>query len=932
MFPYEVALPNPNPDARPMLAGINRATLRLLSLSGRIRPDERRDVLGAFLTLFAFMAGHALLETARDALFLASLPARRLPWVYLAIAVVAIAVGRGEPPFVRRFSARNELGGWLLAASVVTAGFWFVAGRDGVWVLYSLYVWSGVIVSLIVVRFWTILATRFTVTQAKRVFPLIASGSVVGAIVGSGAARIVTAFLEPRHLVLAAAAAFFVASTAPALLDVGDGGGQRSRRWSGLGEVSRTIWTRPYLLRMAGLVLLATVSFTLIDFVFKSVADELVPADELGAFFASTYLAINVLSLVVQLLLVSWLLGHFGLVSAVVFVPAVLMVSTLGFVVAGGLTAAVVLKGADGGLRHSLYRTGTELLFVPLSERLRTQVKGVIDVVGQRGGQAVASILILMLLSTPAGVGTFGAIACLTTVGWLLVASGLKEHYLDVFRETLHPETDRRGSAFPSLDVASLDTLVATLTAPEDRRVIAALDILDAQRRSDVVPPTLLYHPSADVVVRAFEVFISGKREDALEITPRLLSHADARVRAGAVRALSVMAPDRAPLEEAFRDPDARVVGTARAAFVACGWDADGSVAKELTRLAADSDASVRHAVASALRVRPASELEPLLRGFLADSDTEVVREAVAAAGALGTPGMVEPLIRCLARRSLRDDVRFTLTRFGSLALNRLAEALADTRLPHSIRTQIPGAIALSGSATAPQILLRHLRDEQDGLIRFRVLRALGRWRREQPNFPLDGTLLQGALVQAVSTAFDLMQWRHTLTAGAATSPRRDTELHRVLVTLLRDKQDHALERAFRLLNLQSGSDEYQRVYRGLHSPIPQSRAGSRELLTHMVMPPLREPLTTLLDDLHGERDPTVMSGGERDPGVEYLRAVAEIVSCGIESASSVAAAHATELQLTEVAAVIEGVPPVSAEHAATLARAARLLSGLEVA
>ena len=52
-----------------------------------IRPTERRGVLAAFLTMAAAMAAHQLLETARDALFLASLPASRLPWVYLAIAV-----------------------------------------------------------------------------------------------------------------------------------------------------------------------------------------------------------------------------------------------------------------------------------------------------------------------------------------------------------------------------------------------------------------------------------------------------------------------------------------------------------------------------------------------------------------------------------------------------------------------------------------------------------------------------------------------------------------------------------------------------------------------------------------------------------------------------------------------------------------------------
>ena len=51
-----------------------------------VRPEERRGVVGAFLALFGILAGHTLLETARDALFLARLPPSKLPWVYLAIA------------------------------------------------------------------------------------------------------------------------------------------------------------------------------------------------------------------------------------------------------------------------------------------------------------------------------------------------------------------------------------------------------------------------------------------------------------------------------------------------------------------------------------------------------------------------------------------------------------------------------------------------------------------------------------------------------------------------------------------------------------------------------------------------------------------------------------------------------------------------------
>ena len=39
-----------------------------------VRPEERRQMAIAFLVLFGILTAHTILETARDALFLARLP------------------------------------------------------------------------------------------------------------------------------------------------------------------------------------------------------------------------------------------------------------------------------------------------------------------------------------------------------------------------------------------------------------------------------------------------------------------------------------------------------------------------------------------------------------------------------------------------------------------------------------------------------------------------------------------------------------------------------------------------------------------------------------------------------------------------------------------------------------------------------------------
>ncbi len=871
------------------------------------------------------MAGHALLETARDALFLGSLSARRLPWVYLAIAVVALLLTQREPRMVRRLSTRNELSGWLAFAAIVTLVFWTLVGWAGDWIYYALYTWSGVLATLVVVRFWTVLAGLFTLIQAKRIFALIGAGSVSGAILGSGLARILTEWVTARHLVLAAAVVFLISSAAPTLLSRGQPPPAHvrgvARVWD-VGRVGRVIWSRPYLRRVAAMILAATVTFTLVDFLFKLTADRFVSAEEMGAFFSSVYLVLNVLSLAVQFLVVSAVFRRVGVNMALALVPGLILLASAGFAAVGGLTLALLLKGADGTLRHSLYRTGTELLFVPISAELRSRVKGYIDVLGQRGGQALGSILILMVLSASSRGGVFAILTCVTASAWLFLALNLRKHYLDLFRETLSAGQVATRREFPSLDMASLETLLTTLNSADDRQVGAALEILGSQGKVDVVPALLLYHPSPAVVIQTLEVFSGSGRTDFLAIVHRLLDHQDAGVRAAAIRVLAAFQPEKGTLERAAADPAAEVRATALAGLVSGGWERDrGDAMSALQVTVREGPPAARVELAKALQTHPSPAFEALLRQLLRDPEPEVRLESLRAVRASRNPGFLDSLIPLLAERSLREDVRTTLVSLGPQALARLEEALGDPAVPHGIKRHLPQTIGRFGSHAASSILLRHLLVESDGMIRFKILRALGRWRNEQPHLPLDAAVLERALHQTLSGGFRFMRWRHALSAGADRRPERKTETHEILVYLLRDKQDHTLERLFRLLNLYTNNDEFRGIYRGLHSPRKESRASSRELLEHLLFSPLRRPMLTLVDDL---LESTEGYGAQEmeDETPSYETVLVELLNSRVESLSSLAAFQIGALGLATLFAPLEACASISDTHSEALTEA----------
>jgi len=416
----------------------------MLAPLGDVRPGERRGAVAAFLTIFGILAGHTLLETARDALFLARLPPSELPGVYLVMAVVAIALFQG-PWRAPRIGGRYGLSLVLVSSGLATFVFWALHSSHSPWALRALYVWTGILGTMAALQFWIILGELYTVTQAKRIYSVVGLGSVLGAIAGAAIARALTQVWPTKHLILAAAIVFVLTGLGPAMrirrprTALATAAGHAA---SSIVQTVRLFRNDPYIKALGGLVLVSTVALTLADYVFKSTVAHTVAPAHLGTFFAGFYMVLNVLALGAQLVLAGWLLRVLGLHRTMWVLPAFVFLGAAGVALGGGLLAALLLKGADGTLRYSLHRTGTELLFVPLPDSLRARAKPVIDVVGQRGGQALASLLILAEITQNRGNTVLAVAAAALSVVWIAWATDLKGHYLDLFRSALREGAD----------------------------------------------------------------------------------------------------------------------------------------------------------------------------------------------------------------------------------------------------------------------------------------------------------------------------------------------------------------------------------------------------------------------------------------------------------------------------------------------------------
>jgi ATP:ADP antiporter, AAA family len=812
-------------------------------------PDpERRDALVAFLTLLGVMTGHSVLETARDTLFLTQLPARQLPWAYIAIAVLTLVATAWNRRVLERFSRRLVLASTLVGGGCVTAAFYFVLATRTPAMLFALYVWTGLLATVVVVQFWLLAAQIFDFGQAKRAFSFVAAGGLVGAVTGSALAGALLVELPPTLLLIIAGGIFVCTAFLPTRFSSGRPPARSVRRRPHPGTSWGLVHSEPYLRRVFWSIALSTILFTGVDFVFKSMVSVEVAPEQLGPFFARFYAVTNAAALVVQLLVAPRLLRLLGVNGSLLLLPALLLAGAIGFVLTLGLGSVLILRAAEGALRHSLNRTSTEILYLPLSSSVRDRFKAIAEALGQRGGQAFASLLILGAVaggSRPEhlAIGLAGI-----ALAWLLVLRGLRPHYLERFRQNLRDGTLTTHMDVPDLDLHALEALIGALSSENDGEVIGALDILASYGKVHLIPALILYHPSPDVVLHAFELFSGTERTDVRRLAVRLLWHENSRIRAAALRVHSADHPEPALLEQLMEDESPLVRTTAMVLSIRAEL-LDESTGGDRLRAIIDGDSrELRLGLAYAARDLPPGRYAwALIRlaGVREPGLSSAVAQSMAAAADLE---FLPTLVRMLADRECRDDARAAIVSLGDQALQELERAFADPALPRRVRRHLPRSVSRFVGNRAARILMKQLAVEKDEVVVLKILRGLGRMRETDPAVRVSRAQLLELASATLQRAVAMLHARVSI-EGACRKAGMGTPTLALLAVLLADLEASALERAFRILKILDPGEEFRVMYSSVRSADRRVRADSRELLSNVVPPPVRSGLLALVGD-----------------------------------------------------------------------------------
>jgi AAA family ATP:ADP antiporter len=404
----------------------------LLQRLVQVRREEVAAMLWSFAYFFCLLCGYYILRPVRDEMGIQG-GVENLAETFTATFLVMLAAVPAFGWLSARFPRRKLLPFVYVffAANLLVFYGLFLAQVAPAFVARCFFVWVSVYNLFVVSVFWSFMADLFRDEQARRLYGFISAGGTLGALAGPAFTMHMAADLGPANLLPISAGMMLLATVCVARL--GTWAKNVSRRSAGgealgggvLGGVTLALKS-PYLMGIALYVFLGTVLGTFLYFhQAYIVAAEIPTSGERTELFAKIDFAVNALTLLCQLLVVSRVIGRFGLGVALMILP---VVGAIGFVfigffpTLGVLVAFQVLRRAG---EYAIARPAREILFTVLNREEKYKSKNFIDTVVFRGGDAVSGWLfegLRMLGLGFAGIAFAGVPLALlwAGTGWML--------------------------------------------------------------------------------------------------------------------------------------------------------------------------------------------------------------------------------------------------------------------------------------------------------------------------------------------------------------------------------------------------------------------------------------------------------------------------------------------------------------------------------
>ncbi len=368
----------------------------------RASDNSRRAFAASVAVAIAMVAQLVASRALRDGFFLTYYDATALPYVMLAASALSVTVVLGSARLLRRIAPARSLPVILAMSAALFGAEWLLARALPRVAAVTVYLHIMSLSAVAFSSFWSVVNERFDPYEAKRLMPRITGGATLGGVLGGVAAWWGASLIDIPTMIAVIGA--LNGLCAVGVVAIGQGHHEVTAPDREAGGAMSIIRATPYLQHLLALMLLVSLAQAAYDYAFKaSAAERFASSAELVSFFALFYMALNLVTFVVQNGAAGFVLRRLGLSATTGALPTSGVVLGLVGLVFPGLTSAAAARGGVGVMENSLFRSGYELLYTPVLPERKRPTKALIDVGGDKLGTALgAGVTMAVLAAIPA--------------------------------------------------------------------------------------------------------------------------------------------------------------------------------------------------------------------------------------------------------------------------------------------------------------------------------------------------------------------------------------------------------------------------------------------------------------------------------------------------------------------------------------------------
>jgi AAA family ATP:ADP antiporter len=417
-------------------AGVRSDAGVFYALACRMISVEREEVPAlawAWLYIFAVLSSYYIMRPIRDQMGVAG-GVNNLQWLFTAtlagllllnvpFAYLVKTLPRSRfIPITYRFFAAN-----ILLFAVILH---FTDEQHAVWVGRAFFVWISIFNLFVVSVFWSLIVDVFNCEQGKRLFGFVAAAATIGAICGASITASLARHVPAAALLIGAAILLEVAVLAvrglsrlsPALHARPDEKGDAPVGGNLLAGITHP-FKSAYLANISLFILLFAITATFLYFQQAAlVRDNFPDRAAQTAFFAQIDLAVNVITLVVQLFFTGRILGLLGVGFTLAILPALTLFGFGTLALMPAISTLVIFQVLRRSCDYAVARPAREVLYTVLPREDRYKAKNFIDTVVYRAGDQIGAWSYALIALLGFGSPAIAIIAIVLALLWLMNA------------------------------------------------------------------------------------------------------------------------------------------------------------------------------------------------------------------------------------------------------------------------------------------------------------------------------------------------------------------------------------------------------------------------------------------------------------------------------------------------------------------------------